>query len=154
MNPSPVAVVRQVMPARPEQVYDEWLDPDALAEWMCPRPAFAIAVTVEPRVDGVLRIDIDDLGTLMTVSGRYLELRRPNLLRFTWHCTTWPPGLAESIVTVTFEPHGTSDTVMTIRHELLAPDLVDRHYQGWLVIAAQHESVLRRRSGAPPRPPQ
>jgi uncharacterized protein YndB with AHSA1/START domain len=48
----PTAVVRRVMPATPEVVYDEWLDPDALADWMCPRPAVPTAIVCEPRVGG------------------------------------------------------------------------------------------------------
>jgi uncharacterized protein YndB with AHSA1/START domain len=143
------AVVRRVMPARPERVYDEWLDPDALVEWMCPRPAFATAISLDAKVGGAVRIDIDDLGTLMTVSGRYLELRRPERIRFTWHCTTWPPEYAESVVTVTFEPHGGEETLMTISHERLAAPLVDQHHRGWLAIAAQLESALRRGSALP-----
>jgi uncharacterized protein YndB with AHSA1/START domain len=141
------AVVRRVMPARPERVFDEWLDPEALADWMCPRPAFATAISVDPRVGGALRIDIDDLGILITVTGHYLELRRPDRLRFTWHCTTWPPEYAESIVTVTFEPHGDAETLMTISHDRLDGSLVDQHRRGWLAIADQLESVLRKRSG-------
>jgi hypothetical protein len=33
------AVVRRLLPAPPEVVDDGWLDPAALADWMCPRPA-------------------------------------------------------------------------------------------------------------------
>src|SRR6266852_1609835 len=39
--PAATAVVRRLLPAAPELVYDEWLDPEALREWMCPRPARA-----------------------------------------------------------------------------------------------------------------
>jgi uncharacterized protein YndB with AHSA1/START domain len=149
MTDAAAAVVRRVMPAGPERVYDEWLDPEAMADWMCPHPAFATAISLDPRVGGEVRIDIDDLGTLMTVRGHYLELRRPDLLRFTWHCTTWPPEHAESVVTVTFEPYGRGETLMTICHERLATPLVDQHRRGWLAIAGQLESALRRRSGLP-----
>src|SRR5215813_5682208 len=38
-TPAPTAVVRRVLPAAPDVVYDEWLDPDALADWMCRRTA-------------------------------------------------------------------------------------------------------------------
>ena len=44
----PTVRVRRVMPAAPEAVFDEWLDPDALMDWMCPRPTHCVAVTVEP----------------------------------------------------------------------------------------------------------
>jgi Activator of Hsp90 ATPase homolog 1-like protein len=68
------AVVRRVLPAPPEDVYDEWLDPDALREWMCPRPAYATTVECDPRVGGELRLEIDDAGQPMTVT------ERPDLL--------------------------------------------------------------------------
>jgi uncharacterized protein YndB with AHSA1/START domain len=32
-------VVRRVLPAPPHVVFDEWLDPVGMTEWMCPRPA-------------------------------------------------------------------------------------------------------------------
>jgi uncharacterized protein YndB with AHSA1/START domain len=32
-----VVVVRRVLPAAPDIVYDEWLDPVGMIEWMCPR---------------------------------------------------------------------------------------------------------------------
>jgi uncharacterized protein YndB with AHSA1/START domain len=138
-------LVSRVMPARPELVYDEWLDPEALAEWMCPRPAYATAVSLEARVGGGVRIDIDDMGTPMTVTGYYLELRRPSLIRFTWHCTTWPPSYPDSVVTVTLAPHGVDETLMTISHDRLESSLADQHRRGWLAIAVQLESTLRRR---------
>ena len=37
-----VAVVRRVLPAPPHVVFDEWLDPAGMTEWMCPRPARAV----------------------------------------------------------------------------------------------------------------
>jgi uncharacterized protein YndB with AHSA1/START domain len=140
------AVVARVMPAPPALVYDEWLDPDALADWMCPRPAYPTAITCDARVGGELRIDIDDQGTRMTVSGRYLELDRPRRLSFTWWCTTWPPHTPSSIVTVTFEPYGDGQTFMTIRHRQLDPSLREQHRLGWVAIVDQLAAVLRRRA--------
>jgi uncharacterized protein YndB with AHSA1/START domain len=136
------AVVRRVMPAPPAVVYDEWLDPDALAEWMCPRPAYATKIECDPRIGGEYRIDIQEVGTRITVIGRYLELRRPHRLRFTWWCSNWDPGVPESIVTVTLDPHGAEETLMTIEHTHLRPDLVDRHARGWALIAEQFSAAL------------
>jgi uncharacterized protein YndB with AHSA1/START domain len=67
-------VVRRLLPAPPDVVYDEWLDPGALADWMCPRPARCRNVESEPRLGGRLRIDIEDGGTQFWVSGEYLVL--------------------------------------------------------------------------------
>jgi uncharacterized protein YndB with AHSA1/START domain len=139
---SGAAVVRRVMPARPELVYDAWLDPDALAEWMCPRPARATRIDCDPRVGGMLRLDIDDAGLEMTVTGRYLALHRPRRIQFTWYCSTWAAADQDSVVTVDFEPHGEDATLMTIEHVRLRGDLVDRHEQGWVAIAEQFAAVL------------
>jgi uncharacterized protein YndB with AHSA1/START domain len=98
------AVVRRLLPATPDVVYDEWLDPAALADWMCPRPARCRNVASEPRVGGSLRIDIEDGGTEFSVSGQYLVLDRPRRLSFTWSCSTWPDPSVKSVVTVLLEP--------------------------------------------------
>jgi uncharacterized protein YndB with AHSA1/START domain len=138
-----VAVVRRLLPAPPHLVYDEWLDPAALSDWMCPRPARCLKVESQPWVGGNLRIDIEDSGVEFAVVGRYLTLDRPSRLSFTWHCSTWPDPEAVSVVTVSLEPRGETQTYMTIEHTLLPPDLVDQHRRGWAAIVEQLETELR-----------
>jgi uncharacterized protein YndB with AHSA1/START domain len=139
-----VALVRRVLPARPDEVFDEWLDPVALSEWMCPRPAQATRIELDPRVGGRLRIDIHEAGVQFYVEGRYIELERPRRLRFTWSCSTWTDPSRESVVTVTLEPHDDVDTLMTIRHELLPEEHLANHEQGWTLIAQQLGDAVRR----------
>jgi uncharacterized protein YndB with AHSA1/START domain len=134
--------VRRVLPAPPDVVYDEWLDPAGLAEWMCPRPARAVKVSLEPSVGGVLRIDIEDRGSSLYVTGRYLELDRPRRLRFTWSSSGWTDPTVQSVVTVTLDRHGADETMMTIEHEQLPPDQVDSHGNGWTAIGAQLGDAL------------
>jgi uncharacterized protein YndB with AHSA1/START domain len=139
---SPVVVVRRTLPAPPEAVYDEWLDPQAMLDWMCPRPARCLGVTMDPRVGGGLRIDIEDEGAEFFVSGVFLVLDRPHLLRFTWSCSIWAdPGL-RTTVTVTLDPQDGDRTLMTIRHVLLPADLAGRHAHGWQTIADQLATEL------------
>jgi uncharacterized protein YndB with AHSA1/START domain len=132
-----VALVVRLLPASPAVVYDEWLDPEALSDWMCPRPARATRIDLEPVVGGRLRIEIEENDVSFVVTGRYVELERPQRLRFTWSCSTWPDPSVESLVTVTLEPHGASETLMTIQHALLPRDLIDQHETGWTRIAEQ-----------------
>ena len=139
---TPAALVVRLMPASPAVVYDEWLDPEALSDWMCPRPARATSIDLEPTVGGKLRIDIDEDGVPFVVTGRYVELDRPRRLSFTWSCSTWPDPSVESLVTVTLEPRGDGETLMTIRHALLPPDLIERHRSGWARIAEQFAAEL------------
>jgi uncharacterized protein YndB with AHSA1/START domain len=138
-----VVVVRRVLPAAPDTVYDEWLDPVGMIEWMCPRPARAVKISLEPSVGGSLRIDIDDDGLSIYVTGHYLELDRPRRLRFTWSCSAWADPSVQSVVTVTMENHGTAETMMTIEHEQLPSGQVDTHQRGWGAISVQLEAALR-----------
>jgi uncharacterized protein YndB with AHSA1/START domain len=144
----PLAVVRRVLPAPPAEVYDEWLDPEALSEWMCPRPAHCLRVVCEPRVGGLLRLDIEELGTTFSVTGRFTALERPHHLSFTWTCSTWPTPSHESLVTVRLYPSGADQTLMTIEHALLPPGLTEQHELGWTAIAGQLASALE---GSRPR---
>src|SRR6186997_2329309 len=104
MTESATVRVQRVMPATPDLVFDEWLDPESLQEWMCPRPVRVLDVTVEPHVGGVVRIDVDDSGTRVLISGQFLTIDRPSLLRFTWANSNWPDPTSESVVNVSFEP--------------------------------------------------
>ncbi|HEY4463749.1 MAG TPA: SRPBCC domain-containing protein [Streptosporangiaceae bacterium] len=130
-------VVRRLLPASPGVVYDEWLDPDALADWMCPRPARCLSVASEPRVGGRLRIGIEEGGVQFYVSGEYLALERPSRLSFTWSCSTWPDPRIRTVVSVLLEPWEGGQTLMTIEHTLLPAGLAGQHARGWTAIAGQ-----------------
>jgi uncharacterized protein YndB with AHSA1/START domain len=137
-----VAHVQRLLPATPDEVFDEWIDPDAMAEWMCPRPAHATGIQLDPRAGGRLRIDIEEEGVQFFIEGRFLELDWPRRLRFTWSCSTWANPAHESVVTVTLEPHDDAHTLMTIRHELLPDEHVATHERGWTLIAEQLAGAL------------
>ena len=143
MTADRVVTVRRVLPAPPDIVYDEWLDPVGMLEWMCPRPARAVKISLEPSVGGPLRIDIEDSGSSLYVTGTFVELDRPRRLRFTWSCSAWADPSVQSLVTVTLEARGADETMMIIEHEQLPPEEVDSHQHGWGTIAVQFGGVLR-----------
>lgn len=137
------ATVQRVLPAPPAAVWEEWLDAEGMAEWMCPRPARPTKIELDPRPGGRLRIDIDDEGFELSITGRYLELDEPRRLSFTWSCSNRQPP-ANSVVTVTLTPHGDEQTLMTIRHAKLPPDVLDSHHNDWALISEQLEDWLTR----------
>ena len=143
------AIVRRVLPAPPDVVYEEWLDPVGMIEWMCPRPARAVKISLEPSVGGSLRIDIEDGGFSLYMTGTFVELDRPGRLRFTWSCSDWADPSVQSLVTVSLEAHGESETLMTIEHEQLPPEEVDSHQRGWGAIAVQLGVALTTGGAAP-----
>src|SRR5262245_53167786 len=60
--------------------------------------------------------------------GRYLEIERPALLRFTWISTATED--AETIVTVTFETVEDGTRVLLV-HVGLSDAAAERHERGW-----------------------
>jgi uncharacterized protein YndB with AHSA1/START domain len=135
-------VVHKVLPAPPAESFDAWLDPDSLSIWMCPRPHRPTNIEVDPKVGGVMRMDVVTGESVVTVSGTYLVIDRPRRLRFTWWCSDWSPDTAPSVVTVTFNPQGADETLMTIEHELLPDHSFASHDDGWAKVAEQLGKVL------------
>ena len=142
MNDAVTVRVRRVMPAVPEVVFDQWLDPESLEEWMCPNPVRVLDVTVEPRIGGSVRFDVDDSGTRVLITGQFLTIDRPNLLRFTWSNSNWPDPTVSSVVNVAFEPVGDEETLMSIEHSLLPPEEFDSFHNGWTLTFEQLAAVL------------
>lgn len=137
MSDTVTVVVSRVMPAPPAMVFDEWLDPEALREWMCPDPVRVVEVSVEACVGGTVRFDVDDSGTRVLISGQFLTIDRPRLLRFTWSNSNWPDPSRVSIVGVTFEPVGADETLMSIEHSLLPTSEFESFHSGWIDTFAQ-----------------
>ena len=137
--------VGHVIPTPPDVVYDAWLDAEGMREWMCPRPAVPTHIEIDPQVDGHYRIDIDNEGVALSVTGRYVAFERPRGLVFTWHCTAWDSSAPETVVIVQLEPRDEGLTLMTIRHLMLAEELQDEYMAGWGRIAAQLEERLAHR---------
>lgn len=129
--------VQRVMPAVPDVVFDEWLDRESLQDWMCPRPVQVLDVTVDPRVGGLVRFDIDDEGTRILITGQFMTIDRPRLLRFTWSNSNWPDPSRESVVNVAFEPVGDDETLMSIEHSLLPPEEFQSFDGGWTLTCEQ-----------------
>ena len=83
----------------------------------------ATTITASPRIGGTLTIVMGDPAGDVHITGEYVALERPRRLSFTWR----HEGGVDSVVTITFEPHGDDQTLMTIRHVQLPPHLVPGH---------------------------
>ena len=96
---------------------------------------------VDPRIGGKLTIVMGDPAGDVHITGEYVALERPRRLSFTWR----HEGGVDSVVTITFEPHGEDETLMTIHHVQLPPHLVPGHEAGWTSIAEHLETRLKPR---------
>ena len=128
-------VITRTFDAPRERVFDAWLDPKAIAQWVGPRSVKAEAQLLEPRVGGRYRIWMrggDAKGP--TVGGTYREIKRPERLVLSW---AWesdhPHGEKghQTLITLAFRTVGTK-TEMTMRHESFeSKQSRDSHNQGW-----------------------
>ena len=75
------------------------------------------------------------------ITGEYIALDRPDRLSFTWRHAEVP----DSVVTITFAPHGSDETLMTITHSRLPAELVESHTGGWGSISEKLAARLARR---------
>jgi len=148
MNEVATVRVQRVMPAPPDEVFDEWLDPESLTEWMCPRPSRVVALTLEPHVGGTVRFDVDASGVGVLITGQFLEIDRPRLLRFTWSNSNWPDPTAVSVVEVTFAPFDDDQTMMSIEHSLVPATEFGDFHSGWTDTFDQLAALLHHRQQA------
>lgn len=111
--------VSRVIEASPERVYDAFIDPDELAQWLPPTGFSAEVHHLEPEVGGTYRMtftgeteELAEYGS--TFGGTYHELVPGERIVYTDEFETDDPEMAgEMTVRVTFEavPEGTEVTV-------------------------------------------
>lgn len=129
-------VVRRKIHASAEELFDAWLDPQALAQWMLPAEVTATAAKVDARVGGRYELLMTHSKGNVPHDGVYLTIDRPRTLAFTWN-SPYTHGI-ETRVTVEFlsVPGGT-EVVLT--HDLLPEKELAGHREGWTAAIAELE---------------
>jgi uncharacterized protein YndB with AHSA1/START domain len=125
---SAAVVVRRTIAASAEDIFDCWLDPEALAAWMRPGTIRSTVAKVEPRVGGRYEIVMQGEEGAIPHSGEYRVIDRPRRLVFTWHSPY--AGSAETLVTVDFLRAG-KGTEVVVTHEQLPAEARESHARGW-----------------------
>ena len=115
--------------APPPRVFEAWLDPEQVAQWMGPRGVRARVSQLDARVGGSYAITmLMSDGKAVEVGGSYREITRHTRLVFTWK---WQHDMQDTLVTLTFRPVGKA-TDMTIEHSgFTSAETRDNHNQGW-----------------------
>jgi uncharacterized protein YndB with AHSA1/START domain len=74
----------RILNASRELIFDVWTDPKHLAQWWGPHGFTSPVCKVDLRVDGDIIIDMRGPdGTVVSMTGRYKEIERPERLVFT-----------------------------------------------------------------------
>ena len=77
-------LVRRRMPAPREVVFDAWIDPEGIREWMCPGDVTSAEAVLDVRVGGSFRIVMKAKAKDYVHTGTYLVVEPPSKLVFTW----------------------------------------------------------------------
>ncbi len=128
-------VVRRTYNAPRERVFEAWLDPKALRRFMAPDGVTCGEISIDARVGGSYFITMNAPDGEMIVRGKYVEIRKPERISFTWGWDEDDPSLKhESQVTLDFHERG-SQTELVLTHERLRDsESRDRHQNGWTSI--------------------
>ena len=115
-----------VIAARPETVFDFFVDPEKMVQWKGQK------AELDPRPGGTYRVEINEQAI---ASGEYVEIDAPSRVVFTWgwegqesgeHAV--PPG--SSRVEISLEPDG-DGTRVRLRHLDLPEGSREIHGHGW-----------------------
>ena len=121
-------VVRRTIAAPPEDLFDAWLDPQALAQWMRPGVIRNTVARLDARVGGRYEIVMTSDSESYPHSGEYRVIDRPHRLVFTWHSRGTEQK--ETLVTVDFLARG-EGTEVVVTHERLPESARPSHANGW-----------------------
>ena len=132
MTPDPSEnrlVLRKLLPATREEVFDAWLDPVGMREWMPPGTGTSATAEIDPRVGGKFRIVMHHPERDYDHRGEYRVIDRPSKLVFTW--ISEGTEQRESLVTIELHERG-RETELVLMHEKLPNAVsVERHTGGW-----------------------
>jgi uncharacterized protein YndB with AHSA1/START domain len=125
--------------AKPERVFDAWLDPKTASKWLFATPTGAITrCEIDGRVGGkfsIVRVDGDAFDHV----GEYLEIDRPRRLVFTFGVPRLSPEMTRVVIEIAPSGPGCE---LTLTHEGVLPDYGERTKEGWTMILGNLEKSI------------
>lgn len=127
-----------------ERVFRAWTQPEALRRWWFPIGWVPEAIELDVRVGGAYCVGMrrDSRGARVSVRGYFLEVRRPERLKFTWRWEGAFEAMPETIVTIEFIEFA-GGTELTLRHENFADaDIRRQHRSGWIAACVRLDQAV------------
>ena len=133
-------VVRRTIPATADELFDAWLDPDSLAQWMHPGIAMRSTARVDARVSGAFEVVMHHPAGPLRHHGIYRDIERNKKLVFTW--VSDATHHTETLVTVEFNA-AIDGTEIVVTHERIPDHEAGlSHTQGWTQALALLQDLL------------
>jgi uncharacterized protein YndB with AHSA1/START domain len=123
--------MRRTFPARREDVFRAWTEPDLFRQWFT-APRGSSRAQLDARAGGAFRVEMKSpVAPTVRAAGTYLEVVPPKLLVFTLTWEGFPFDTGETLVTVEFHARGEMTDVVLV-HERQPSRLVHvSHWIGW-----------------------
>lgn len=127
-------IIRRLVRGSPEQVFQAWTEPEQVMKWWGPAQVSCPDCQIDLRVGGAYKIgNLLPDGSVIWIIGKFLRVKRPNLLSYSWRS-----GLesefdeaAPERVTVRFVQRG-EKTEVIVEHRHIPDEQTQRnHTQGW-----------------------
>ena len=133
-----------------ERVFAAWTDPEQFAQWFGPQGTTTISCDLDLRTGGTWRLLGQSADRRHAVSGKYLEVKPPERLRFTW---AWHdqgdhanPREHETIVSIEFKALGAKTEMTMIQGRFLDRTGAENHDRGWTSSFGKLDALLARNS--------
>lgn len=147
---TPKVVIRKIIRAKRERVFEAWTNPQLLQQWMVPPPDWTAKTKNELRVGGTYQhvMIVGDTeaatahgyasGEALMHEGEYLEIFPPERLVFTWNSH----AVKDTRVTVELKDLGET-TELWLTHELLPSEAARQsHNGGWSAAVEKLDQLL------------
>jgi uncharacterized protein YndB with AHSA1/START domain len=132
--------VERTIKAAPEDVFNAWLNPEMLRQFMMPAAGMSVPkASNDPQEGGRFEIVMLAGENEIPHAGTYREISPHDRIVFTWES---PFSVEDSTVTLTFAPadEGTHVTLTHVRFS--DAETRDNHKGGWVGILAALDSTL------------
>ena len=136
-DPSTTLVLRRAFTASRQRVFRAWITPRALEHWLRPRGMSMTVRSLDARVGGSFRFDLEDGSSII---GTYLQIVPPEKLVFTWSVGAAPGQ--KTVVTLDFLDQGAVTEVVLTHEHLSTPERRARAEGGWPSLFDALASVL------------
>lgn len=139
----PALVIRRILNASPQRVYEAWTQPNLATDFICPPEVTVADVSLDVRVGGAYHIAMRrEDGEVWTVRGVYQDVQPGKRLSMTWK---WdeenPADEQETLLTIDLAPHG-GGTELTLTHErFTSEESRGNHEHGWNSLLDKMETL-------------
>jgi uncharacterized protein YndB with AHSA1/START domain len=123
-------VVRRIIKATPERVFEAWTNPEQIKTWWGPESISCPDAEVDLRAGGRYRIanQLPD-GRVVWISGEFEVVEPPHKLVYTWRMGS--DAQEAERVTVRFEPREGATEVIVVHERIPNRKTRDAHEKGW-----------------------